>query len=70
MRDYDANHAMTADEFSRAQRTLGWSSARMAEKLCVSRRTVFKYKAGNIAISPPVAQLMRIYLQAHIALNG
>ncbi len=56
---------MTATEFQRARAALGWTLERAAKELQVDKRTVARYKSGEVRIPGPVDRLMSLFLQQH-----
>lgn len=56
---------MSAEEFARAQRLLGWSDDQTAHNLGLSRNgdvQVRRIKRGRLPCSGPIATLMRAFL--------
>jgi transcriptional regulator with XRE-family HTH domain len=49
---------MTKDEFKAAQSAMGQTNKECAEYLGISRRTVDKYRAGELAVPPRVRMLI------------
>lgn len=51
---------MTKDEFKQAQSALGQTNQECAEYLGISRRTVDKYRAGELTVPPRIRLMMTL----------
>ena len=65
-----APSSITADEVHGILLVLGISKTDFAKLLKVDKATVTKYVAGSLTPSPPVTQLMLIYLAAELTKRG
>jgi len=56
---------MTSNQFVNAHQTLGWTHAKLAEMLGVSRRCTYRYQNGD-TIPEPVQRLLRLLVMMRL----
>lgn len=52
---------MTADEFKKIRKDLGWSIPVCSRHILMSERNIYRMQSGEIGINSQVAKLMEIY---------
>ena len=61
---------MTHTELHEALRRIGWSQRRLAARLSVDEATVSRWVVGSRPVPAYVAEVVRLLLLAHQALEG